>query len=64
MRDSLLWGRERRERATLDNIKRLAISVILAAVACAGCVGWSFLQQALAAQQRQVHTPAVTVGTR
>ncbi|HEY2724953.1 MAG TPA: hypothetical protein VGI84_09725 [Pseudonocardiaceae bacterium] len=61
MRDSLLWGRERRERSTMDNIKRLAISVIVAAVGCAGCVGWSFLQKALAAQQQNLHTPAVTV---
>jgi hypothetical protein len=63
MRDSLLWGRERRERATMDNIKRLMISVVLAAVACAGCVGWSFLQNALAAQQ-QKSNPATTTVTR
>jgi hypothetical protein len=45
----------------MDNIKRLAISVIVAAIGCAGCVGWSFLQKALAAQQQNLHTPAVTV---
>lgn len=61
MRDSLLWGRERRERATMDNIKRLTISVVLAAVACAGCVGWSFLQTVLAAQQQKSNPAPVTV---
>ncbi|MGH4016951.1 MAG: hypothetical protein ACRDSL_24085 [Pseudonocardiaceae bacterium] len=58
LRESLLWGRERRARATMDNIKRLGLSVVLAAVACAGCVGWSFLQDVLADQQRRA---AVTV---
>ncbi len=53
MRESLLWGRERRARATMDNVKRLGISVVLAAVACAGCVGWSLLQQVLADRQQQ-----------
>lgn len=53
MRESLLWGRERRARATMDNVKRLGVSVVLAAVACAGCVGWSFLQNVLADQQQR-----------
>jgi hypothetical protein len=48
MRESLLWGRERRVRATLDNITRLATGLVLAAVAGAGCVGWSFVQHVLA----------------
>jgi hypothetical protein len=54
MRESLLWGRERRARATMDNVKRLAVSVVVAAVACAGCVGWSLLQDILAQQQSSV----------
>lgn len=53
LRESLLWGQERRARATMDNIKRLGLSVVLAAVACAGCVGWSFLQDVLADQQQR-----------
>ncbi len=59
MRESLLWGRERRARATMDNLKRLGISVVLAAVACAGCVGWSLLQQVLADRQQQFSFPAL-----
>jgi hypothetical protein len=58
MRESLLWGRERRVRATTDNLRRLGISVIIAAVVCAGCVGWSLLQNTLARQQASV--PAVS----
>jgi hypothetical protein len=53
LRESLLWGRSRRQLATVDNLKRFAISVIVAAVACAGCVGWSFLQHVLSQQQQQ-----------
>lgn len=53
LRESLLWGRERRARATMDNLKRLAVSIVLAAVGCAGCVGWSFLQDVLAERQQQ-----------
>jgi hypothetical protein len=53
MRESLLWGRQRRAQATVDNIKRLGVGVVLAAVACAGCVGWSFVQQVVAAQRQQ-----------
>ncbi|TVT61600.1 hypothetical protein FNH05_02740 [Amycolatopsis rhizosphaerae] len=51
MRESLLWGRRRRARATGDNLKRLAVSFVLAAVACAGCVGASYLFNAVAKQQ-------------
>ncbi len=51
LREALIWGRERRVRSTVDNLKRLAIGVVLAAVASAGCVGWSFVQDLLADQQ-------------
>jgi type VI protein secretion system component VasF len=66
LRESLLWGRERRARATMDNLKRLTVSVVLAAVACAGCVGWSFLQDLLAEreQQQQNPLPAPVTATR
>lgn len=64
LRESLLWGRERRRRATTDNLKQLGIGIVLAAVACAGCVGWSLLQDVIA-QQRSQQTPApVTTESR
>lgn len=56
MRESLLWGRERRARATVDNLRRFDISLVIAAVACAGCVGWSLLQHVLAQQQASTVT--------
>ena len=61
LRESLLWGRERRVRAVGDNLKRLATSIVLAAVVAAGSVGWAFVQQLLAerAAQQQATTSVV-----
>jgi hypothetical protein len=59
LRESLLWGRERRVRAVGDNLKRFATGVILAAVVAAGCVGWSFVQQLLAERAAQQDTASV-----
>ncbi|MFY1705765.1 hypothetical protein ACN28G_29285 [Micromonospora sp. WMMA1923] len=52
MRELLLWGGQRRIRATGDGLRWLRIGLVLAAVACAGCVGWSFLRGVVADQQR------------
>jgi hypothetical protein len=61
MRDLLLWGRDRRARATGDGLKWLRIGIILAAVACAVCVGWSFVQNMIAEQNAARQRPAPTV---
>ena len=61
LRESLLWGRERRLRATSDNLKNLGISIVLAAVACAGCVGWALLQNVIHQQRSQQNPPASVV---
>jgi hypothetical protein len=64
IRESLLWGRQRRARATVDNVKRLGVGVVLAAAACAGCVGWSFVQHTMLAPQHHQstgHQSTVTV---
>jgi hypothetical protein len=53
LREALIWGRERRVRSTVDNLKRLAIGVVLAAVGSAGCVGYSFVQNMLAEREAQ-----------
>ncbi len=62
LRELLLWGRQRRTRATGDGFKQLRIGLVLAAVACAACVGWSFLQNVIADQQR-ARNPVPTQGT-
>jgi len=48
LRESLLWGRDRRRRSAGDTLKLFVVSLVLAAVASAGCVGWSFLEGVLA----------------
>lgn len=57
MRATLLWGRHRRSRATSENLGRLAVGVVLAAVACAGCVGWAFVQHSLTSPVPAVSGP-------
>ena len=46
--DALLHGSLRaRRKASNNNLRRAAGGAVLAAVLCAGCVGWSFLQRQL-----------------
>ncbi len=59
LRDALSWGSERTRRAAANLLVRLAVGAAVAAVVCAGCVGWSFLQHQLSKQDR----PAVGAGT-
>ena len=55
LRESFLWGRSRRQLATADNLKRFAIGVVVAAVLCAGCVGWWLVRNMITQQQSQQH---------
>ena len=52
LRDALLWGRLRVRRTASENVGRFLAGCVLAAVLCAGCVGWSFLSDALERSQR------------
>ena len=45
--DAVLWGRDRTQLAVPDNVGRFFVSVVVAALACAGCVGVSFAENAL-----------------
>jgi uncharacterized protein HemX len=46
--DALLHGSLRaRRKASNNNLRRAAAGAVLAAVLCAGCIGWSFLQDQL-----------------
>lgn len=63
LRAALLLGRLRTRRATSDNLNRVLAGLVLAALLAAGCVGVSFIQQAL--QQQRTHSaPAGGGGTR
>jgi hypothetical protein len=51
LRGALLRGSLHARRATNDNLRRALAGALLAAVICAGCVGWSFLSGQLAQRQ-------------
>ncbi|MFE7890607.1 hypothetical protein [Streptomyces sp. NPDC057412] len=43
LRDALLFGAQRRRRSADEKVGKLFVGVVIAAVVCAGCVGWSFV---------------------
>ncbi|MFI6524924.1 hypothetical protein [Streptomyces uncialis] len=43
MRDALLFGAERYRRAADERVGKVLAGLVIAAVLCAGCVGWSFV---------------------
>ncbi len=53
MRDALLFGAQRTRRTADERLGKLFAGIAIAAVVCAGCIGWSFLQHTLEKQKRQ-----------
>lgn len=53
MRDALLYGAQRARRTADERLGKVFAGIALAAVLCAGCVGWGFLQHILAKQREQ-----------
>nr|WP_202426465.1 hypothetical protein [Streptomyces sp. HUCO-GS316] len=43
MRDALLFGAQRQRRSVDERIGKAFAGLVIAAVVCAGCVGWSFV---------------------
>ncbi|MFE9773844.1 hypothetical protein ACFYOV_19665 [Streptomyces sp. NPDC005931] len=43
LRDALLFGAQRQRRTLDERLGRVSVGLVVAAVLCAGCVGWSFL---------------------
>ncbi|MFF0968219.1 hypothetical protein ACWDQO_33000 [Streptomyces sp. NPDC003703] len=70
MRDALLFGAQRGRRTVDERLGKVFAGIAIAAVLCAGCVGWSFLQATLAKQkadqkkqqqqQEQMYNPSGT----
>jgi hypothetical protein len=66
---AFLFGDLEERRVVNDNSKRLIGSIVLAAVICAGCVGFAFVSNLLAEQaaekeaSSQVSTPTSTTPT-
>ncbi|MBL1095179.1 hypothetical protein [Streptomyces coffeae] len=53
MRDALLFGAQRARRTADERIGKMFAGIAIAAVLCAGCVGWSFLQHTLQKQKNE-----------
>ncbi|MFF7307522.1 hypothetical protein [Streptomyces sp. NPDC008137] len=51
MRDALLFGAQRARRTVDERFGKMFAGIAIAAVLCAGCIGWSFLQATLAKQK-------------
>ncbi|MFI0962625.1 hypothetical protein ACH4S8_14655 [Streptomyces sp. NPDC021080] len=43
LRDALLFGTQRQRRSVDERLGKVFAGVVIAAVLCAGCVGWSFV---------------------
>lgn len=53
MRDALLFGAQRSRRTVDERLGKVFAGIAIAAVLCAGCVGWSFLQATLDKQKAE-----------
>ncbi|WWR53711.1 hypothetical protein V1460_30150 [Streptomyces sp. SCSIO 30461] len=47
MRDAFLFGGERARRSLDERVGKVFAGIVIAAVLCAGCVGWSFISERL-----------------
>ncbi|WP_419994485.1 hypothetical protein [Streptomyces boninensis] len=57
LRDAVLFG-ELRGRRTLDErLGRAFVGIVIAAVLCAGCVGWSFISHRLMGKNGPFNSP-------
>ncbi|MEV2189824.1 hypothetical protein AB0I02_02315 [Streptomyces phaeochromogenes] len=50
LRDAVLFGAQRQRRSLDERLGRVFAGVVIAAVLCAGCVGWSFISHRLIGQ--------------
>ncbi len=53
MRDALLFGAQRGRRTVDERLGKIFAGIAVAAVLCAGCVAWSFLQHTLDRQKAE-----------
>nr|WP_241266584.1 hypothetical protein [Streptomyces scabichelini] len=43
LRDAVLFGTQRQRRSVDERLGKVFAGIVVAAVLCAGCVGWSFI---------------------
>ncbi|MET4657222.1 hypothetical protein ACG2OD_24515 [Streptomyces sp. PDY-4] len=59
LRDALLFGAQRQRRAVDERVGKVIAGMVIAAVLCAGCVGWSFVSHRLMGQSSP-YSPGVS----
>jgi hypothetical protein len=47
LRSAFLLDGDRFRRSTNDNLVRTFVGAVVAAVVCAGCIGWSYVEDAV-----------------
>ncbi|MEU1116300.1 MULTISPECIES: hypothetical protein [unclassified Streptomyces] len=47
LRDAVLFGTQRQRRTVDERLGKVLAGMVVAAVLCAGCVGWSFVSHRL-----------------
>ncbi|MEI5009092.1 hypothetical protein RB196_18975 [Streptomyces sp. PmtA] len=50
LRDALMFGAQRQRRSLDERLGKVFAGIVIAAVLCAGCVGWSFISHRLIGQ--------------
>ncbi|ONK12168.1 hypothetical protein [Streptomyces sp. MP131-18] len=64
LRDALSFGGERTRRSLDEHTGKVLGGAALAAVVCAGCVGWSFISERMDDRDdRGLHAPAAAAVT-
>ncbi|MDK0522358.1 MULTISPECIES: hypothetical protein [unclassified Streptomyces] len=53
MRDALLFGAQRARRTADERLGKVFAGIAITAVLCAGCVGWSFIQNMMEKQKAE-----------
>ncbi|MET8113280.1 hypothetical protein [Streptomyces prasinus] len=60
LRDALLFGAQRQRRAVDERVGKVIAGMVIAAVLCAGCVGWSLVSHRLIGQGNSPYSPGVS----
>ncbi|OEJ63344.1 hypothetical protein BGM19_26930 [Streptomyces agglomeratus] len=58
MSDAFLFGEQRGRRSLDERLGKLVAGIVIAAILCAGCVGWSFISKRLIGQDSYGQGPS------
>ena len=60
LRDAVLFGGQRQRRTVDERLGKAFAGVVIAAVVCAGCVGWSFVTHRVVGGSSNPYGPSST----